>query len=218
MFAGHYGVAFLLKKQEPTIPLWQIFLSVQLVDVIAFILVILGVERISYVADPNPFLRTHLEYLPFSHSLFMNVILATAVYVAVRKWKDAGTALILALGVISHWFIDLIVHVGDLPLFFNQHKTGFGLWKLPEVSLALELTLVAAFAVWWLPQARRKAQTLGLALLLILFQCFLYFREEPPALANSMALRAVVVLAAYALFTALAAAVERKGGGGSSQT
>ncbi len=48
MFVGHYGVAYLLKKRFGQIPLWSLFVSVQLVDILAFILVPMGIERIAY--------------------------------------------------------------------------------------------------------------------------------------------------------------------------
>jgi hypothetical protein len=38
MFAGHYAVGFGLKKRNGDIPLWVLFLSVQIVDVLAFLL------------------------------------------------------------------------------------------------------------------------------------------------------------------------------------
>ena len=35
MFVGHYGVSFAAKRGEKTIPLWTLFLAVQLLDVAA---------------------------------------------------------------------------------------------------------------------------------------------------------------------------------------
>lgn len=33
MFVGHYGPSYLIKAMEPAIPLWLLFIGVQLVDV-----------------------------------------------------------------------------------------------------------------------------------------------------------------------------------------
>jgi hypothetical protein len=33
MFVGHYGVSFAVKRVAPTIPLWALFIAVQLLDV-----------------------------------------------------------------------------------------------------------------------------------------------------------------------------------------
>ena len=49
MFVGHYGVSFAAKKAEPDIPLWLLFMVVQLLDVVWAPLVLLGVERVRIV-------------------------------------------------------------------------------------------------------------------------------------------------------------------------
>ena len=33
MFVGHYGVSFAIKAAQPRLPLWLLFLAVQIVDV-----------------------------------------------------------------------------------------------------------------------------------------------------------------------------------------
>ena len=68
MFIGHYAVGFVLKKQTTKIPLWLLFISVQLVDILAFLFVLFGVEKISYNHSKNPFLRTIIEYLLIYYS------------------------------------------------------------------------------------------------------------------------------------------------------
>ena len=45
MFIGHYGLGFMVKRKFSEIPLWILFLSVQLMDMVAFILVLFGVEK-----------------------------------------------------------------------------------------------------------------------------------------------------------------------------
>jgi hypothetical protein len=114
MFIGHYSVGFLLKKKSKDIPLWLLFISVQLVDILAFIFVLLGVERIRYNESANPFLRTIIEYVPYSHSLFINVVLAFVVFIIFWKLKNKVWGFILSVGVLSHWFLDALVHVADM--------------------------------------------------------------------------------------------------------
>ncbi|MBW2173486.1 MAG: hypothetical protein JRF64_02355 [Deltaproteobacteria bacterium] len=135
MFVGHYACAFILRKRAEPVPLWLLFLSVQLADIVAFLFILLGIERIAYSPNPNPFLRTILEYVPFSHSLFGNVGLALVVLLLFWKFKGFSWGLILCLGVLSHWFLDAVVHVRDLPLFLNRFKTGLGLWEWPWVAI-----------------------------------------------------------------------------------
>ena len=42
MFVGHYGVSFAAKKADDSVPLWVLFLAVQLLDVVWAPLVLLG--------------------------------------------------------------------------------------------------------------------------------------------------------------------------------
>lgn len=45
MFVSHYAVGIALKKQSQMVPLWLIFIAVQLSDILAFVLILPGVER-----------------------------------------------------------------------------------------------------------------------------------------------------------------------------
>jgi hypothetical protein len=58
MFVGHYGVSFAAKRVEQTLPLWLLFLAVQVVDVFWAVFVLLGVEKVRIVPGitaSNPF-------------------------------------------------------------------------------------------------------------------------------------------------------------------
>jgi hypothetical protein len=49
MFVGHYGPSFAGKAFNKSIPLWVLFLSVQLLDAFWSILVLLGIEKVRIV-------------------------------------------------------------------------------------------------------------------------------------------------------------------------
>lgn len=114
MFIGHYAVGFSLKRRVGEIPLWLLFVSVQFSDIIAFLFVLLGIEQIKYNPSTNPFLRTIIEYVPYSHSLFANVLLSFTVFLVFWKFKTKEWGIILSVGVLSHWFLDTIVHLPDM--------------------------------------------------------------------------------------------------------
>ena len=80
MFIGHYGVAYIVKTKTSGIPLWLLFTSVQLLDIIAFTLVLLGIEKASYTPSDNPFFRSYLD-LPYSHSLSGALLLSVIVFI-----------------------------------------------------------------------------------------------------------------------------------------
>jgi hypothetical protein len=49
MFVGHYGPAYAANVAKRSIPLWVVFIAVQLVDVGWAIFVLLGVEKVRIV-------------------------------------------------------------------------------------------------------------------------------------------------------------------------
>jgi hypothetical protein len=49
MFVGHYGMGFAAKRVAPTIPLWALFIAVQLLDVLWAPLILLGIEKVRIV-------------------------------------------------------------------------------------------------------------------------------------------------------------------------
>ena len=69
MFIGHYGPSFALKAIRPAIPLWLLFVAVQLVDIGWALLVLLGVERVRIVPGITASNPLDLYYMPYTHSL-----------------------------------------------------------------------------------------------------------------------------------------------------
>src|SRR5579859_2467277 len=119
MFIGHFGLGFGMKKATPTLSLGLIFIAVQFVDLLWPVLLLLDIEHVAI----TPQGVTPLDFIdyPVTHSLLM------VIFWVIKKNKR--NAIILGLLVVSHWFIDLIVHLPDLPLYpGNSPKVGFGLW------------------------------------------------------------------------------------------
>ena len=46
MFVGHYGPSFAAKAAKNSIPLWVLFIAVQLLDVFWGLFVLLGIEKV----------------------------------------------------------------------------------------------------------------------------------------------------------------------------
>src|SRR5438034_5643892 len=69
MFVGHYGVSFGAKKAEPAIPLWVLFIAVQLLDVLWAPFVLLGIEKVRIVPGFTASNPLDLYYMPYTHSL-----------------------------------------------------------------------------------------------------------------------------------------------------
>src|SRR5215470_14145999 len=153
MFAGHYGVSFLVRNEEPRLPLWALFLATQLPDILWAVFVLLGIEHYRIVPGITASLPLDLYYMPYTHSLAAAATWSAVVF-ALCRWaipvsalRNRRAALLLALAVSSHWVLDLVVHRPDLPLYDNAHKVGFGLWNYPVIALLLESALLFG-AIW----------------------------------------------------------------------
>jgi len=206
MFVGHYGVAYLLKKRFGQIPLWSLFVSVQLVDILAFILVPMGIERIAYKADSNPFLRTSIEYVPYSHSLSSNVIIALAVFLISCKLAGKAWALALSIGSVSHWFLDCLVHVRDIPVFFDSFRVGLGLWRFPCTGFLLETAFLVLASLYFLRGSDKIRRHVILIVLLVAGYTAMFFSPQAEATPTQAS---IMSLALYALFAGLAYWAER---------
>ena len=162
MFVGHYAAAFALKAKEKNASLGMLFIAVQFVDILFFPFVVIGIERLKFVPGFTEVNNFDLEYYPFTHGLLGSLFWAALFYVVyrfvvVRKHPTRNKiAWMMALGVLSHWFADLIVHTPDLPLVSGTPKFGFGLWKSKVLTFAVEAFLLglSAFYYLWHTQAK----------------------------------------------------------------
>lgn len=150
MFLAHYGVALAAKRVAPRVSLGTAFAAAQLADLVWPVLLLAGAERVRLTPSDNPFLRLDFEWYPWTHSLLMALVwgaLAGAAYAAVRH--DRESALVVGLLVVSHWMLDLVVHVPDLPLYPGGPEVGFGLWRSVAGTLVIEgVIFVAGLAVY----------------------------------------------------------------------
>ena len=208
MFVGHYGVSFTAKKAEPAIPLWVLFIAVQLLDVLWAPLVLLGIEKVRIVPGITASNPLDLYYMPYTHSLVAAIgwsVVAFLVYRAVRPVPPRAAA-IVGVAVFSHWVLDFLVHRPDLPLYDNTAKVGLGLWNLPAVALGLEALLLFG-AMWlYLRHAARRTAMLAFGVVMLAIQAYVFF-GPPPASDRAAAATALI---AYAVFAVVIRALERR--------
>jgi hypothetical protein len=194
MFLGHYGVAFALKRAEPKLSLGTLFISVQLLDLLWGIFILLGWEHARIV--PGHTAIAPLEFLdyPISHSLVgalvWSIVAAAAYYSwptrdTSRHWQASAT---VGLAVFSHYPLDVLVHLPDLPLTGNEStKLGLGLWTHPTATLALEcLMLAAGLALYVMRRSHRHPVRTGRVLIVALVLVATYlaslFGPPPPSM------------------------------------
>jgi hypothetical protein len=145
MFAGHYSAAFAAKAASPTTPLWVLLLAAQFVDVLWVVAILSGIEQLRL--DPSlPSNPLDLYHMPWTHSLVATLLWAGVAFGAAKTLLKLGTqeAGFVAAVVVSHWFLDLVVHRPDLTIAGGEAKLGFALWNVPVAAWLLEMLLVAA--------------------------------------------------------------------------
>jgi hypothetical protein len=139
MFIGHHGVAFAAKAAAPRASLGVFFLATMWLDLVWPVLVLGNIEIVRIVPGLMRMSPFDFVFFPYSHSLFFAVIWAlvfNAVYGYItRDWQVGALA---GLVVLSHWFLDVLVHRPDLTLFPGSGKFGLGLWNSMAGTLALE--------------------------------------------------------------------------------
>src|SRR6476620_1269381 len=127
MFVGHYGVSFAAKRVAPTIPLWALFIAVQLLDVIWAPLVLAGIEKVRIVPGITATNPLDLYYMPFTHGLVAALVWSAAAFGIYRLAVRGSTmpaAAVVGGAVFSHWILDFVVHRPDLPLYDDSAKVG----------------------------------------------------------------------------------------------
>ena len=142
---NHAATALILKKQEPSAPIWPLLISTQVLELFWVFFNYMGIEHFSVVDG-----KLHLDFLPYSHSVFSAFVLALLSYGIIRWiFKNRKLAFVFAIGVISHLVLDLIFHEKDILLspFSSRPAWGFGIIDFPILNFILELAY--GIFCWW---------------------------------------------------------------------
>jgi len=201
MFVGHYGVSFAAKRSAASVPLWVLFVAVQLLDFAWAPLVLLGIEKVRIVPGITATNPLDLYYMPYTHSLVAALLWSAGAFAAYRLARREGgnrAALVVAAAVFSHWVLDFVVHRPDLPIYDDTAKVGLGLWNFPTPAFGLEAAVL--FSGLWLcfqTQAARRIATVVLCVVMLAIQAFVFF-GPPPASDKTLAVTALVCYVVFA--------------------
>ena len=194
MFLGHFGLGLAAKRASPRTSLGTLWMAAQFLDLIWPIFLLLGLERVEI--DPGNTAVTPLDFVsyPLSHSLLGAAgwaFLFAGIYWLIRR-NGVGTLVVLLL-VLSHWFLDAIVHRPDLPLYPGSIRmVGYGLWNSRLATLLLEGTAyLGGLAIY--RRATRPRDAIGLYAFrtLVIFLLLVYlisFLGPPPPESHTVAL------------------------------
>lgn len=200
MFIGHFAPAMVAAthKDAPSLPV--LFVAAQFVDWLFFAFLLTGTEAMRLTPGISVMNPLDLYHMPYTHSLAGSA--GFAVLFGGLVWlvtKNRAGAMIAAIVVLSHWFLDLLVHVPDLTLAGSDPKLGLGLWNHPMIEMPLELILT--FGALWLYARARKPRLVPLLTLggiMLALQLFNWFGPVEPEVTTGTSLLAFV---AFGLIT-----------------
>jgi FtsH-binding integral membrane protein len=166
MVIGHFGFGLGAKKFAPKVSLGTLFLAVQWADLLWPTLLLLHIEHVRFQPEDPHFPLDFTDY-PVTHSLLMGVLwglccglLRWVFYKDAKGGKDRRGALVLGICVVSHWVLDLVVHMPDLPLFpGSSPKVGLGLWNWPVLTALVEGALFVIGLALYFRSTRAKNAT-----------------------------------------------------------
>ena len=166
MFAGHLGAALAIGRAERRVNVGVFVTAALLLDLLLWTFILMGWES---VIIPTDFGATHQARFdfPWSHGLCAGLgwlaLAAVASYAALGRLQQARcrAAALIGVAVMSHWFLDALVHRPELPVAgTSSAKIGLGLWgHLPIAppppsaramawSSLLTLGAVCALVLW----------------------------------------------------------------------
>lgn len=218
MFLGHYGVAFALKRAEPKLSLGTLFVAVQLADLLWGVFLLLGWEHARIVpgyTSVNP-----LEFLdyPISHSLVAALVWGVVAAAFYYSWptrditRHRQAAVVVGLAAFSHYPLDVLVHVRDLPLAGNDSPNlGLGLWNnLTATVIAELLVLGIGVAVYAGLRSQRRPVRFGRLAVLVVILIATYLASLYGPLPPNMATVAVSDVVFILAIAAVAAWADRR--------
>jgi hypothetical protein len=215
MFLGHYGVAFALKRVEPKLSLGTLFIAAQLADLLWGFFLLLGWERADIV--PGYTAVTPLDFVsyPISHSLVGLLIWSAVAAALYYSWPTGDTtrhwqaSAIVGVAVFSHFPLDVLVHVPDLPLAGSDSpKLGLGLWNnVTATAIAELLTLAAGVTIYIAFRSHRHPVRVGRLALVLVVLVGVYIANlvsPPPPNLTVVALSGIVFFVVAATLAAWA--------------
>lgn len=198
MFLGHFAVGFASKRLAPKTSAGALIVAPLFLDVLWPLFLATGLESVRIDPGNTAFTPLDLHDYPYSHSLLMAVVWSLAfagLYLAVTRYRRG--AVVLGLGVLSHWVLDFVTHRPDLPLYPGSGTyVGLGLWSSRVGTLLVESALFVTGVAIYLRATRPldRRGRLGLAsLLAILVLSYLGAAFGPPPPSVNMIIVASLV-------------------------
>jgi membrane-bound metal-dependent hydrolase YbcI (DUF457 family) len=184
MFVGHLAVALAAKRSAPRASLGWLMAGVTALDLLWPLFLLAGLEHVRIVPGATAFNSFVFDSYPWSHSLVMSVIWGLVLF-ALARWRGvAASAFLLVALVVSHWVLDYVTHLPDLPLWPGASpRFGLGLWKSITATFVVEGALWVGGIVLYLrsrPQMGGRARTAFWSLILVTTLMWIASPWSPP--------------------------------------
>jgi hypothetical protein len=198
MILGHLAVGFASKRLAPRTSLGWLMIAPLLLDLLWPIALALGLESVRIVPGITKFSPFDFVSYPWTHSLLMACAWGT-MYGGDYYWRnhDLRASSVLALGVVSHWVCDWVVHRPDLQIStWSELRVGLGLWNHPAATMALELAMFAGGIAIYLGMTKARDRAGAIALWsFVAFMVVLYFASAfgpPPPSVTAVKIGALI--------------------------
>lgn len=206
MFIGHFAVGFCAKRFAPKTSLAVLLAAPLLADLLWPPFLLLGWEHVRIAPGDTRFTPFDFYDYPWSHSLLMSAVWAT-LFALLYCWlqRSKKGAIVIWIGVLSHWFLDWITHRPDLPLFpGGLGRYGLALWNSVPGTMAIEIILliIGVWAYAGATTARDKIGRYGFwSYVILLFALYVGDRfSSPPETVKQVAWAAIVASGVFLLW------------------
>lgn len=208
MFAGHLGAGLILKTGSKSTGLGALFFAAMFLDFVLWLLILCGVEFLQVPAEYHRVSDLRFDF-PYSHGLLASIGWSCAGFFIARlsyhePEKRLRAAPLISAAVFSHFVLDWLVHVPELPVFGRDSiRLGLGLWKHLPFAWTIEAGILAA-GLWLylrnsgLSRGRRTTlmAVMGMVMLMtILGQASKALPPQPAAMAMSSLITIALLVA-----------------------
>jgi hypothetical protein len=138
---SHASAALVFKRKYPRVGLWPLLIAVQFVELLWIVFTYLGIEHVRITGD-----HVHLDFLPYSHSVFTGAFLAALAWGAGKLVRRSNVGAAIALAILSHIVLDIIHHepnIALLPIAWGP-RLGMNLQGYPLFDIIVELVFCVA--------------------------------------------------------------------------
>jgi glycerol uptake facilitator-like aquaporin len=178
MGIGHAAVALSASRGAPQINVGILIFAAFLADFLLGIFAAFGLEQAHI--PPNYAIRHYLTFtFPYSHGLAA-LLLWSAIFAALVCWAQKGDRqrlfLVISGLVLSHFVLDALVHVPELPLVGESSpKIGLSLWNHLPAELTLETAMVVCgLMFYWTSKGTTNAARWGMLAFFSVFAALMW--------------------------------------------